>query len=489
MTATLYLIGCVLAPAQVPDRPPPAAPPARHNERLFGPRPGRAEEFSYRGTFDEENVATRVRFVRSYRFDTRVFVLDTAPAGAEVALLTVLRTRDGRAGPVPAGVSGESSVSSARLELARVDLHGRITAEPPVDLVVPLDGPPPVETGAFVEIPVGRTAAGGAWTVAEDGRPPRTWHVAGSEMVNGTNCVKLVGEQQSEYWEKPRADRGAWRRTDTVWLAARLGVANRVERVIERREAAHGEPTYRSVLRYELDSSLQYPGQLYDDRRQDIARARSFAEAAAPLLPAPSRYGPQLDALLARINYHLDHQPPTPYREAVLQLRRQVEAAKRGETPPAPPDAHPEATTAAVVGRPAPDFMAQDLTATGSSSARLRNWLGRPVLLVFYNPGSPTAADLLRFARGVRTRFNGTVAVLGMSVSDDRKAVQREQSELGLDFPVLNGSGLRYSYAVETTPKLVVIDAAGTVRGAYLGWGQETPGEVLAELRQWVQVK
>ena len=66
-------------------------------------------------------------------------------------------------------------------------------------------------------------------------RPLRTWQVAGTELLAGTTCVKLTGAQQSEHWASPRADDVAWRRKDTVWLAPRLGIAQKIERVIERR--------------------------------------------------------------------------------------------------------------------------------------------------------------------------------------------------------------------------------------------------------------
>jgi peroxiredoxin len=481
MVATLCLIGCVLAPAQPPDR----STPGPSGDRLIGPRLGKAQEFAYHGTFDEEGGANRVRFSRSFRFETRVFVLDTPPNGADVALLTVLKPRDRRPGAAPpSGVSGESGVSSARLELARVDLQGRVFPEPGVNFLVPLDAPPVVESGAFVEIPSSRVAAEGAWVVPELGRPPRTWHAAGTDMVNGTNCVKLVGEQQSEDWDKPRGDGTAWRRTDTVWIAPRLGVAYRVERLIERRDPAARESTHRLTLRYELDSSVQYPGQLYEERRQEIARARGFSATAAPYLARPAHYNAQLNALFSQINYHVDHQPPTPYREAVLQVRRQVELARRGESPVVP-EADNETPPSATVGRPAPDFVASNLTGSGAATARLRNWLGRPVILFFYNPSSQTTEDVFRFGHSLQTRFRGDVTVIGLSVSDDVPAVRKQWADLNPGFPVLSGGGLRMIYEVETTPKLVLIDAAGIVRGSYVGWGRETPAEVLTELRQW----
>src|SRR5262249_11428664 len=80
----------------------------------------------------------------------------------------------------------------------------------------------------------------------------------------------------------------AWRRQDTVWMAPRLGIAYRVERVLERREPASQNVTHRSVLRYELENPLPYPGQLYEDRKQEILQARNFFDAAAPLLRQPA---------------------------------------------------------------------------------------------------------------------------------------------------------------------------------------------------------
>jgi len=482
MVTTWCLLGCLVVPAQSPDRQPASG---RADGRLLGPRLSVSQELVYRGSYDEESAGDRVRFSRSYRLENRVFVLDTPPMGTDVALLTVLRPRDSRVG-LPAGVSGEPTIASARLEIVRVDLQGRVRSDAIANCLAPLDGPPTLECGAFVEVP-GSRALDSGWTVAEPGRSPLSWRSAGNDMVNGTSCVKLVGEQQSENWDKPRADHGAWRRTETVWIAHRLGVAYRVERIVERREPALRDPTHKYVVRYELESSLQYPGQLSEERRQEITRARSFVEAVTPLLPTPAQYGPQLDALLNRINFHMEHFAPTPYRDAIQQVKRQIEAAKRGETPPVARDESSEHPSVVTLGQQAPDFVASDMSSSGSTSQRLRNWLGKPVLLVFYSPASPTADEMLRFARDVHARFNGGVMVVGLSVSDDVRTVQRQRVQTGVDFPLLHGNGLRISYAVETTPKIVLVDATGIVRGSYVGWGRETASEVLADLRRWSQ--
>jgi peroxiredoxin len=469
MRATLFLLGSLLVAGQTTNR----TPPARGSDWLILTHLNRGQELVYRGTFTEESAGGRVQFSRAARFESRLFVLDAPSRGAEVAFLTVFKPKEAQ--------GGTAAPISVRLERATVDLQGKLTPVSGASPTVPLDGLPSWECGVFLEVPKGRLAADQTWETAEEGRPVRVWRVAGTEAVNGTSCIKLIGVQQSDDWDKPRADRSAWRRQDTVWLAPRMGYAYRVERIIEKRG-----PAQRSVLRYELESSLQYPGQLFDDRRQEIVQASLFHDAAAPLLPTPTKFGSQLETLHNKIAQYVDNQPATPYREAVLLVKRHVEAARRGELPPAPPG---ETTTTAApaiadVGATAPDFAVPDLIQGGS--VRLRQYAGRPVLFVFYQPTSSTAGELLRFAQRINDSFAKRVTVVGMSVSEDAAVVRRQRAELSLTFPILNGSGLRISYAVETTPKIVLLDASGVVRGAYLGWGRETAGEVMEELRRWL---
>jgi len=490
MVATLYLLGCVLVPGQTIARPqPPAAgfsrvratAPAAGGDWLLVPHLSRSQELVYRGVFNEENQGGRVQFSRSYRIETRIFVLDTPPSGAEVALLTVLKHRPGSGEPP---LSGDMAASSVRLERARVDLQGKIAAEPGVNLLVPLDGAPTLECGAFVALPGGRVSVGQEWSAAEEDRPALLWRATGMEMIGGNNCLKLIGEQQSDDWDRPRADRTAWRRRDTVWLVPRLGLAYRIEREIQQREPAHREPTQRSLLRVEMESSFQLAGSAGDTRQQEIAQALAFRDALTPLLPQPARYGQHLTALLKKIDYHLDHQPETPYRTAVLQVKRRTEAARRGETPPEPIPETKAAPTVAALGQLAPDFVATNFT--GGGSARLRQWTGKPVLLIFYHPASATTPDVLRYARELLATYPQRVNVVGLCVSDDAELVRRQHAEMRLTFPILSAGGLRGSFGVETTPKMILLDSLNIVRGGYLGWGHETPREVLDELKRWL---
>jgi peroxiredoxin len=472
MIATLFLFGCILATGQTADR----------SEWMLAPRLSRAQEFVYSGSFAEEATGGGVQFNRAYRVESRVLVLDTSSKGAEVALFTVLKLRESNGGKT--GIKIDAAPSSVRLELVKLDPHGRLTAGPGLSLAVPLEGPPSLECGAFVEGPHRRIGIDQTWEVTEDGRPLHIWKIVGTELVGGVRCFKLVGTQQSDDWDQPRGDRTAWRRRDTVWVDTVVGVAQRLERVIERREPARQEPTLRSVLRYDLESNLQYPRALFEDRRNEIAQARAYAESLTPLLANPGKHAAQLDALLAKITYHVQHEPASPYREALLQVKRRAEAARRGETPPQLPSEAAAPVTVALPGHQAPDFLAPDFL--NKEPARLRKWLGKPIVLIFYYPSSESARELLRWAQRLYETYRPGVAVIGLPLSDDADQVRRQHEALSLTFPMINGSGLKHTYAVDSTPKLVVIDSSGIVRAAFTGWGQETPDEVSEELKRWL---
>jgi hypothetical protein len=493
MIASLCLLGCILAPGQLPQRPLPALPAptaypmGRSGMWVLSPQLNRAQELVYRGQFREEANSSRVQFNRIYRLDLRVFVLEAGPQGYETAFLSVLKTHDRPSGVGPTHSAPDNPAASARLEVMRLDMQGQLTPEQNVSLNAPLEGAPTIECGLFVPAPKEHMAVEQEWQALETNRPPRTWRIVGAEMVNGASCLKLIGNQQSDDWDRPRADRTAWKRQDTVWMIARQGYASRVERVIELREPARRETTQRSILRYDLESSLSYPGPFYERRREEISQARGFAESAAPLLAAPQKYGPQLNFLIGKINTHLENEGQTPYRDVVLQVRRRLEAAQRGETPlAAAPSLIEDRPTIAAVGQPAPDFVTSQFTS--HDATHLRMHLGRPVLLVFYNPASETADALLTYAQNLSTSLGDQVAVLPMCVSDDPQPALNQRALLKLTLPILSGSGLRISYGIDTTPKMILLDGSGIVRGAYLGWGRETATEIGDELKTWLAV-
>ena len=471
MIATLCLISVALAPAQQ----------ATGSDWLLIPRRNRGQEIVYQGTYLEEALGKGVQFTL-VSLQHRVFVLDKNSQGAELALLTTLKQRSDRSGRSPSAIDSSGDPGTVRLEVVRANAEGRLTTTSGAPLVMPLLGPATAECGSLIEVPNRRFRIGQSWVVAEDGRPPRTWTLSGVEAINDTSCVKLTGVQQSEDWDRPRADRTAWRRQDVVWLSPSLGIAYRVERTIEHRDPARTELTSRTVTRYDLENTIVYPGQLFEDRYREIAQARGFAETAEPLLREPGKFGPKpVEALLTKVRYHLDNRAPTPYREAVLQVQRRVENARTTPTTPVKISEPSNRTMVATVGQLAPDFVVAGLAP--QQSVHLHRLLGKPILLVFYNPTSQTAVELLRFAQSLQDKFE-SLTVLGMAVSDNTDDVLKQQNALALRFPLVSGKGLRQSYGVDATPKLVLLDADGLVRGAYEGWGREIPLAVTQEIER-----
>lgn len=462
MLTTISLLACAVALGQ----------PAEAWQ--LQPRLARGQEFVYRGSFKQEASNQGVAFSQNFRVEARIFVVDTAGPVADVAFFTVLRSSTS---------SKQDAASSVRLEMARVDGQGKVTGSHPDALRVPLDGPATVECGPIVEVPRGSLGLDQQWETGEKGRPVHAWRVAGVESVNGSRCVKLAGVEKSPEWDQPRADRAAWRRLDTVWVAPRTGIVYRMERIIERREPGRREAQDRTITRCELESNLQYPGQLCEDRRREIALASSQAASLQSLLPRSGSVGPKpFESILARIQYHIEHEPPTPYRAALAPLQQLAEAGKRNDPPLV--TAQAEGTPLIQVARTgsvAPDFLATDLVT--SQTVRLKSLEGKPVLLIFFSPTSPTLEETMYFASSV-SRAHPEAAVLALSIASDAEPALALRKRLGLKVPFLAGAGVRLSFAVEATPQFVLIDSKGIVRGSFTGWGPEVPESIESELKK-----
>lgn len=455
--------------------------PNSRSEWQLAPQLAPGQELVYAGTCVEESLVPNVQFQRHYRLETLVFVLGGAPGRWDVAVMTALSQRTTRAEPE----GNEMKLVSVRLEQAHVNAQGKLTqAGTPL---LPLSGPPTFETGCFVEVTPARLTKSSLWEVNEDNRPPRTWRVAGLEAVNGVTCVKVIGQQQSPDWDKPRGDRTAWRRRDVVWIAPQLGVAQKVERVIEQRDPLRRDPTQRVVVQYELQSPFRYRGPLFEDRKQEIAKVRKFQDDAALLLKQPAQNRAQLDALLKKVSLHVESHAPTPYRKAVVHLASRIEHAKNGNAVGDPTiDDNPRPATAVGLGQRVPDFVVNQWTGN-KQSARLARMLGRPVLVFFYVPTTDTGKEILQFAKSLVQQHGDKVGIMAMAVSNDPNSVRKQHGDLQLPFPVLDGGGMRLTFGVDATPRLVLLDPEGHVRFAATGWGFHVPREIQDELQRWLR--
>jgi peroxiredoxin len=260
-------------------------------------------------------------------------------------------------------------------------------------------------------------------------------------------------------------------------------VAQKVERVVERREPLRQLPTHRATVRYELERSPRYPGKLFDDRRQEVLKACQFQDEVAGWSKQPTQHRTEIDSVLRRLNYFCETQPATPYRKALAQLKAGLEAARRGEAAVAVPGEEAPALPHAIeLGQRVPDFVVSSLT--DKDSARLDRLLGRPILVVFYNPQTAMGKEVLLFAKGLAEAQGQRLAILAMAVTHDADAARKQHSALRLPFPILDGEGMRLTFGVEATPRLVLLDREGIVRAATTGWGFQTAGEIADVLRR-----
>jgi peroxiredoxin len=356
------------------------------------------------------------------------------------------------------------------------------------------------ETGPFFEAPLGPVNRLSYWEQHEDHRPRRGWRVAGVETCIDTSCLKLQWTQQSPDWNAPRADSTAWRREDTIWFAYQAGQVFRVERIIERREPGRTAPTQRIITKYELASRFRYiaewgneaGGRLYDDRMDEINKFLKFQEEAAPLLQQPAHFRKNIDALLGKIAAYVEKNPPNHYRNSVVHLKNKLERARTGEVPPSTIVA-----VSAVEVQPlrvgidkVPSFVIAELTSlTAGNTRKFEEYLGQPVLVLYYDPATPTGKEVLLFAQKLCDKYEDDLQVLGMAVSDDLELVRRQHQALDLSFPILDGKAMIRAFGVDGTPRVVVLDAQGVVRCAFTGWGFHSPAEVDGEIRKLMPKK
>jgi hypothetical protein len=224
-------------------------------------------------------------------------------------------------------------------------------------------------------------------------------------------------------------------------------------------------------VKYALKELGRLMGRAYDRYRHEIEVAYAAGAETAPLLRDAARLGPRtFEGRLAKLDAYLEEtEPGTPYREAVLAVRRQLDAARRGEIIPtaqSPPVAAVGLRPGPGVGPPAPDFRAGDFRLTAAR--------GKPVVLVFFMPGKETTDLSLAVADALQERYAGRLAVVPLAVFASREAGIRDRDRLKLTVPIHDGAAAGVAYGVETFPRFVVIDPAGAVRWMFAGVGAET---------------
>ncbi len=462
------------------------------------------DQLTYTGTVEEAVERPDRRFRRSQKLEIRVLVLEVQELWTDVAVFILLRrTNDAVSGAVTdiTGSTPERSPPLSRLDLVRVHADGsahhlypggppplRFDTKTPARTLppIPLDSFAPFEFGMFPPRPP-QSARDKPWNVASSDpkRPAQTWQVQGKESVTGELCSLLVMNQRHPNWTKPVGGHSAWHRADAVWVSTLDGTARKVHRVIKHRDGIATELAAWVEVKYELKEQTRVIRKTFQSYRRDVETAYAASAEVAPFLPNAAKHGPRFfETRMRKLDAYLDGaDESSPYREAVQAVRRQLDAARRGEVIAkaspvvlAPVGAIPTPKHAAwpKVGHIAPDFTA--------GIFRLTENRGKPALLIFFKPGSDTTPLTLTIANALRQRFASRASVVPLAVWGTPAAGAKERDRLKLTVPIYDGTQAETAYGIESVPRFVLVDATGRVRWAFAGVGAETGYSARREL-------
>jgi peroxiredoxin len=462
MITKIFLLSCALTLGQAPEQ--------RADWQLT-PQLSSGLELVYRGEYTHDKLIPNVQHQHIYRLDANILLLETGPKDWQVALLTALSLQD-------SGSSKKVGPTSMRVELARLDHLGRVRGLDQKILELPVQGPPTLEFGFVAAVPLAKVGKNHAWDITSEGKPIMRWQVTGTESTGGLTCIKLVGVQQTDDWERPRADTTAWRRRDTIWLHPQLNVAQKVERIIERKAPARDTATEKHTVRYELESHLKYPNVLFQDRKQEIMQAAKYFSDTKTVVQQPALHRAQIDLLYQRVTYQLERQPNSPYRKAFEHLKGLLANARKGETPVPHGIEEPRSLPIKTVsiGQRSPDFVVSSMTQEATVS--LKHFAGKPVLIFFYNPATGLGKEVITHAKNLYDKHSNDIGLMALAVTDDVSLVRKQHVDLKLAFPILDGNGMRLTFGATQTPRFIILDSQGLVRFAQTGWGVHTSTEI-----------
>ena len=302
-------------------------------------RPVRGDEWTYRGTVSESVSRLDLRFRRKHEVEVRVLALEVHPDYADLAVLTLLRRADdlvSQAVPAVTGTVETDAPPAVRLDLIRLYEKGTaVLLLPPATWPLVLNDKSPVTTLPMVPLE--------SFTSFEFGvLPPHGWTAGAGEYVAGERCVPMAQTRQSLNWDEPRGGQTAVQIVEQTWLSTRDGSVRKLHRKIVNRDGFRTEPAVTVETTLEVDSQTRVLGREFERYSQEIEFAYAYGRELVGWLPNAARMGPQpFEARLRLVNDFLrDRRVGTPYREAVLSVRRRLEAARNGEAAPVPSPIH-----------------------------------------------------------------------------------------------------------------------------------------------------
>ena len=108
------------------------------------------------------------------------------------------------------------------------------------------------------------------------------------------------------------------------------------------------------------------------------------------------------------------------------------------------------------------------------------------MLLVFFKPSSKLQDHVFAYLRAASTSYAGPIHVLALAVDTPGPEALRLKTEQRLGV-IYDGSDALSQFAGRSTPRIVILDSAGTIRVIAPGWGGEYPEWLHKELLKLVQ--
>lgn len=154
-----------------------------------------------------------------------------------------------------------------------------------------------------------------------------------------------------------------------------------------------------------------------------------------------------------------------------------------GAVASAAPDTRSVASTGAIVGQPAPDFVLKTLA---GQNLRLSESLGQVVMINFWASWcGPCRQEMPALEKLYSTYRSAGLVLLGVSVDEDIQRAGEFARTLRISYPVLldHSKAVAPLYDLQALPMSVLIDRAGVVRYVHYDYKPGFEQRYVEELR------
>jgi peroxiredoxin len=137
-----------------------------------------------------------------------------------------------------------------------------------------------------------------------------------------------------------------------------------------------------------------------------------------------------------------------------------------------------------MVGKEAPDFVLRGLD---GKNLRLSEYRGQVVLVNFWARWAGDSRREMAALDRINTTYQRAgLVVIGVSVDEDLRRAQEYAAAMGVSYPILfdTGSEIGKDYLLQKMPMTILVDRAGVVRYAIVGFKRGDERIFLDQIRQ-----